>query len=85
MGADGAVNIISRNQIQKAENPDAERQRLVAEYREKFANPYKAAELGYIDDVIDPADSRPRIIQALRMLKTKRDINPPKKHGNIPL
>ena len=85
MGADGAVNIISRNQIQKAENPDAVRQRLVAEYREKFANPYKAAELGYIDDVIDPADSRPRIIQALRMLKTKRDINPPKKHGNIPL
>jgi len=85
MGAEGAVNIISRNQIQKAADPDAERKRLVAQYREKFANPYKAAELGYIDDVIDPADSRPRIIQALRMLKTKRDINPPKKHGNIPL
>jgi propionyl-CoA carboxylase beta chain len=85
MGAEGAVNIISRKQIQKAQDPDSERQRLVAEYREKFANPYKAAELGYIDDVIDPADSRPRIIQALRMLKTKRDINPPKKHGNIPL
>ncbi|UCF90173.1 MAG: methylmalonyl-CoA carboxyltransferase [Desulfobacterales bacterium] len=85
MGADGAVNIISRNEIQKAADPDQERKRLVAEYREKFANPYKAAELGYIDDVIDPADTRSRIIQALRMLKTKRDINPAKKHGNIPL
>jgi propionyl-CoA carboxylase beta chain len=85
MGADGAVNIISRNQIKTAADPDAERKRLVAEYREKFANPYKAAELGYIDDVIDPADSRSRIVQALRMLKTKRDINPPKKHGNMPL
>jgi propionyl-CoA carboxylase beta chain len=85
MGADGAVNIISRNQIKTAADPDAERKRLVAEYREKFANPYKAAELGYIDDVIDPADSRPRIIKALRMLKTKRDVNPPKKHGNMPL
>jgi propionyl-CoA carboxylase beta chain len=58
---------------------------LIAEYREKFSNPYRAAELGYIDDVIDPADTRPKIIQALRMLKTKRDTNPPKKHGNIPL
>ena len=85
MGAEGAVNIISRGDIKKAADPDAERRRLVAEYREKFANPYKAAELGYIDDVIDPADTRPRIIQALRMLRTKRDVNPPKKHGNIPL
>jgi propionyl-CoA carboxylase beta subunit len=85
MGAEGAVNIISRQQIQNAADPEAERQRLVQEYRTKFANPYKAAELGYIDDVIDPADTRPRIIAALRTLKTKRDINPPKKHGNIPL
>jgi propionyl-CoA carboxylase beta chain len=85
MGAEGAVNIISREQIQGAADPASERDRLVQEYREKFANPYKAAELGYIDDVIDPADTRPRLIEALRMLKTKRDVNPPKKHGNIPL
>ncbi len=85
MGAEGAVNIIRRSEIKNAADPEAERRRLVADYREKFANPYKAAELGYIDDVIDPADTRPRIIQALRMLRTKRDMNPPKKHGNIPL
>jgi propionyl-CoA carboxylase beta chain len=85
MGADGAVNIISRAQIKKAEDPEAERQRLIDDYKEKFSNPYKAAELGYIDEVIDPADTRPKIIEALRMLKTKRDTNPPKKHGNIPL
>ena len=85
MGAAGAVNIISRSQIQSAPDPEAQRTRLIAEYREKFSNPYRAAELGYIDDVIDPADTRPKIIQALRMLKTKRDTNPPKKHGNIPL
>ena len=85
MGAEGAVNIISRERIQGADDPEAERKRLVQEYRTKFANPYKAAELGYIDDVIDPADTRPRLIKALRMLKTKRDVNPPKKHGNIPL
>jgi propionyl-CoA carboxylase beta chain len=85
MGADGAVNIVFRDEIKKAGDAAAERKRLVDEYREKFANPYKAAELGYIDDVIDPADTRPRIIQALRMLKTKRDTNPPKKHGNVPL
>lgn len=85
MGADGAVNIISRSEIKNAEDPEAERKRLVDDYREKFANPYKAAELGYIDDVIDPADTRPKIIEALRMLRTKRDTNPAKKHGNIPL
>jgi propionyl-CoA carboxylase beta chain len=85
MGAEGAVNIISRSEIQKALDPKAMRQKLTDEYRETFANPYKAAELGYVDDVIDPADTRPKIISALRMLKTKRDINPPKKHGNIPL
>jgi propionyl-CoA carboxylase beta chain len=85
MGAQGAVNIISRSQIQSAPDPEAQRTELIAEYREKFSNPYRAAELGYIDDVIDPADTRPKVIQALRMLKTKRDTNPPKKHGNIPL
>jgi propionyl-CoA carboxylase beta subunit len=85
MGADGAVNIISRETIKSAADPEAQRKELVAAYREKFANPYKAAELGYVDDVIDPAETRPKLIQALKMLKTKRDINPPKKHGNIPL
>ncbi len=85
MGAQGAVNIISHSQIQSAPDPEAQRTQLIAAYREKFSNPYRAAELGYIDDVIDPADTRPKIIQALRMLKTKRDTNPPKKHGNIPL
>ncbi|MBF0232982.1 MAG: methylmalonyl-CoA carboxyltransferase [Desulfamplus sp.] len=85
MGAEGAVNIIFRNDIKKAEDPAEERKKLIADYREKFANPYKAAELGYIDAVIDPAQTRPQLIEALRMLKTKRDTNPPKKHGNIPL
>ena len=81
MGADGAVNIIFRKEIKSATDAAAEKQRLVDDYREKFANPYKAAEFGYIDDVIDPADTRLQIIQALKMLKTKRDTNPPKKHG----
>ena len=85
MGAEGAVNIIRRGEIDAAADPQAERQRLIADYREKFSNPYRAAELGYIDEVIDPADTRPKLIQALKMLKTKRDTNPPKKHANIPL
>ena len=85
MGAEGAVNIIRRSEIEAAADPQAERQRLIADYQEKFSNPYRAAELGYIDEVIDPADTRPKVIQALKMLKTKRDTNPPKKHGNIPL
>jgi propionyl-CoA carboxylase beta chain len=85
MGAEGAVNIIRRGEIEAAANPQAERQRLIGDYQEKFSNPYRAAELGYIDEVIDPADTRPKVIQALQMLKTKRDTNPPKKHGNIPL
>ncbi|WP_419657347.1 PccB5: propionyl-CoA carboxylase, subunit beta [Desulfosarcina variabilis str. Montpellier] len=85
MGAEGAVNIISREEIKAADDPEAEHKRLVEQYREKFANPYKAAEMGYIDDVIDPADTRPRLIKALSMLAGKRDVNPPKKHGNIPL
>jgi propionyl-CoA carboxylase beta chain len=85
MGADGAVNIIFREEIAKASDAKAEKQRLVDDYRDKFANPYKAAELGYIDDVIDPADTRPKIISALRMLQTKQASNPSKKHGNIPL
>jgi acetyl-CoA carboxylase carboxyltransferase component len=85
MGPDGAVNIIFKEQIEKAADPEAERQRLVEDYRQHFANPYVAAARGYIDDVIEPRETRPRIIAALEMLKNKRDSNPPKKHGNIPL
>jgi propionyl-CoA carboxylase beta chain len=85
MGPDGAVNIIFRDAIQKAKDPQAERERLVSDYRQKFANPFKAAELGYIDEVIMPADTRPHLIRALDMLQNKREKNPPKKHGNIPL
>ncbi len=85
MGPDGAVNIIFRRQITEAANADAEKGRLVAEYRAKFANPYVAASRGYIDDIIEPKETRPRLINALEMLQNKRDTNPPKKHGNIPL
>jgi len=85
MGPDGAVNIIFRQGIAEAEDPEAERARLVAEYRQQFANPYVAAARGYIDDVIEPRETRPRLIEALQMLRNKRDANPPKKHGNIPL
>ncbi len=89
MGPEGAVNIIFRKEIlavgKDAAAQNAVRQKLIAEYREKFANPYKAAELGYIDEVIRPEDTRPRVIRAFEMLRTKRQENPPKKHGNIPL
>jgi len=85
MGPDGAVNIIFRKQLMEAEDPEAEKARLVANYRKTFANPYMAAELGYIDEVIEPRITRRRIVQALDSLKNKRDTNPPKKHGNIPL
>lgn len=85
MGVDGAVNIIFKDQIEKSSDPEATRKRLVAEYTEKFANPYVAAARGFIDDIIEPKDTRPRLISALEMLKNKRDTNPPKKHGNIPL
>ncbi len=85
MGPDGAVNIIFKNQIAAAKDPNAERAKLVDDYRKAFANPYKAAELGYIDEVIFPRDTRFKIIQSLEMLKDKREKNPPKKHGNIPL
>jgi propionyl-CoA carboxylase beta chain len=85
MGADGAVNILYREQISKAKDPAAERQRLIAEYRDKFASPWAAAELGYLDDVIDPEDTRPKLIAALEMLANKRQSLPYKKHGNLPL
>ncbi|MEJ2732880.1 MAG: carboxyl transferase domain-containing protein [Anaerolineae bacterium] len=85
MGPEGAVNIIFRKQLAESEDPEAERARLVQEYRDAFANPYVAAGRGYIDDVIEPRKTRPRLIEALQMLQNKRDTNPPKKHGNIPL
>ena len=85
MGAEGAVNIIHREAILKAKDPVAEKAKLTAEYEQKFSNPYISAELGYTDEVIDPTMTRKRIIDSLEMLRNKRDTNPPKKHGNIPL
>ena len=85
MGPDGAVNIIFRKELAETDDPAERKARLVAEYREKFANPYIAASYGFIDDVIEPSETRPRLINALEMLENKRDSNPPKKHGNIPL
>ncbi len=85
MGPEGAANIIFRKEIAAAENPEEVRQQKIAEYREKFANPYVAAARGYIDDVIDPAETRAKIILALEALESKRVKLPPKKHGNIPL
>ena len=85
MGPDGAVNIIFRKEIAAAEDPEAERARLGEEYRAQVAHPYIAASRGYIDDIIEPRDTRPRLIEALETLQNKRDRNPPKKHGNIPL
>ncbi len=85
MGVDGAVNIIFKDEIERAADPEARRQELVAEYQDKFANPYIAAARGYVDEVIEPRHTRERLIAALDMLKNKRDTNPPKKHGNIPL
>ncbi len=85
MGAEGAVGIIHKEAIASAEDPAAERERLVAAYEEQFANPYIAAGRGYVDAVIKPSETRPRLIAALDMLADKRDTNPRKKHGNIPL
>lgn len=85
MGPEGAVNIVSRKEIAESADPQATRARLVAEYRTKSANPYVAAGRGYVDAVIEPHETRPRLINALEMLRNKRDTNPSKKHGNIPL
>jgi len=85
MGPEGAVNVIYREELAKAKDPDKLRARLVAEYVERFANPYVAAARGYIDDVIEPRETRPRLIAALRSLANKRETNPRRKHGNIPL
>jgi propionyl-CoA carboxylase beta chain len=85
MGPEGAVNILYRKQIKAAEHPDAERTRVTDEYREKFLNPYAAAEAGYIDDVIEPRETRPKVISALFALRDKHEQVLPRKHGNIPL
>jgi acetyl-CoA carboxylase carboxyltransferase component len=85
MGPKGAVEIIFKGQIEKSSDPAAEEERLTREYRAKFATPFVAAARGYIDDIIDPHMTRPRLIGALRLLDGKRDKNPPRKHGNIPL
>jgi acetyl-CoA carboxylase carboxyltransferase component len=85
MGPQGAVEIVYRRELQNADDPDARRVELVDEYLERFANPYIAAERGYIDDVIDPADTRPKLIAGLEMLRTKREELPKRKHGNTPL
>jgi propionyl-CoA carboxylase beta chain len=85
MGPEGAVNIVNRRELQKAEDPEKLRREKVDEFRERFANPYIAAERGWVDAIIEPHDTRPKLIAALHMLETKRDTLPPKKHGNIPL
>ncbi len=85
MGSKGAVEVLFRREIAASDDPEGEAEARRAEYREKFAHPYIAASRGYVDDVIDPRDTRPRLVSALDMLVDKRDANPPKKHGNIPL
>jgi propionyl-CoA carboxylase beta chain len=85
MGPEAAVNIVFRDELAKAEDPTAARARYVAEYRDKFANPYAAAALGYVDEVVRPSQTRTKLCRALAVLANKRDTNPPKKHGNIPL
>jgi propionyl-CoA carboxylase beta chain len=85
MGPKGAAEILFRKEIAEAADPEAKLDQLVAEYREKFAHPYLAAGRGFLDDVIDPRETRPRLISALLTLLAKRSSNPPRKHGNIPL
>ncbi len=85
MGAQGAANILYRRELAEADDPESRRKELIADYEDHFANPYIAAERGYIDAVIRPAETRREVIKALRLLRTKRENLPPKKHGNIPL
>jgi propionyl-CoA carboxylase beta chain len=85
MGPEGAINIVFREALHKAADSAKTRDDMAAHYRETFANPFKAAESGYVDAVIYPEDTRPTLIRSLEMLKNKQDHNPPKKHGNIPL
>ena len=85
MGAEGAVGILYRDEILKSDSGVARRQELIDEYQEKFASPWVAAERGYIDEVIEPSQTRPKLIRGLRLLENKRDSNPARKHGNLPL
>jgi len=85
MGPQGAVEIVYRRELQQAADPAARRTQLVAEYADKYANPYLAAERGFVDDVIDPAETRIKLVEGLRILRTKHDESPQRKHGNIPL
>jgi acetyl-CoA carboxylase carboxyltransferase component len=85
MGAEGASNIIHRKEINTAADPAAKRKEKISEYESLFSNPYRAAQRGYIDAVVAPSESRPRLIEALEIMCTKREIRPAKKHGNIPM
>jgi acetyl-CoA carboxylase carboxyltransferase component len=85
MGPEGAVNIVFRSELEEADDPEARREELVHDYREQFANPYVAAERGYVDEVIEPRRTRPVLADALETALTKRERRPPRKHGNIPL
>jgi propionyl-CoA carboxylase beta chain len=85
MGPKGAVEILFRKEIAEADDPQQAMDEKVAEYTQKFANPYVAASRGFVDDIIDPRDTRPRLIDALETLQGKRDRNPARKHGNLPL
>jgi len=85
MGAEGAANILYRKELAAAEDPEAERQRLEEDYRQKYLNPYAAAHTGYIDDVIEPAETRVMIIRALNAIRQKAEKRPPRKHGNMPV
>ena len=85
MGAEGAVGILYRRELNDAQDKESVRNSRVLELQDKFANPYIAAERGFVDEVIEPAQTRPKLIRALSLLENKRDTNPPRKHGNIPL
>ena len=85
MGPEGAVEIIHRRELAEAEDPEQRKASLAADYRDRFASPYVAAARGFLDDIIEPRETRPRLINALQVLQNKRDVNPPRKHGNIPL
>jgi propionyl-CoA carboxylase beta chain len=85
MGAKGAVEIIFKKEIENTDDPEAREKELIDEYNERFANPYIAASYGFVDDVIEPKDTRRRLIESFALLENKVDKNPPKKHGNIPL
>jgi propionyl-CoA carboxylase beta chain len=85
MGPDGAVNILYRRELSQADDPDAKRDEIIAEYRRKFHNPYVAADMGQIDEVLEPRETRPRLIAALDILRGKVDTNPARKHGLMPM